>query len=300
MLCFPLTFIYLSGIATQHHSSGRVMLRSVAAAASTAPGSHCRTILKLEKHNAELVICRHPSRACSSVAATAAAARPSLSSLSTTCRPLASRSFHLRPRQQARLMHALNRRLGTSRNNDILASVQKNRHSPFRIASHAFSSSTSTSSSSRSQPSKGPKQVYAERVAQGLLKEDPRQLIILEDLQKTYDDIISYKAPPVPEPLQETSSSENTSYQADGHTILANLEDNTPTFWGAFFGKKKNNSRQPPPIPPIPDDVPKSLYMFGDVGCGKSMLMDLVSIYTSSFSCVASSVRECNTEEQPS
>lgn len=176
-------------------------------------------------------------------------------------------------------MHALSRRLGTSRNNDLLSSYN-NKHTPFRIASRAFSSSSSTSSSSSSsspQPSKGPKQVYAERVAQGLLKEDPRQLIILEDLQKIYDDIMSYKPPPVPEPLQETTSSENSSYQADGHTILANLEDNTPTFWGAFFGKKRNNSRQPPPIPPIPDDVPKSLYMFGDVGCGKSMLMDLVS-----------------------
>jgi protein AFG1 len=40
-------------------------------------------------------------------------------------------------------------------------------------------------------------------------------------------------------------------------------------FFGSLFGAKK------PAKSAIPDNLPKGLYMYGDVGCGKTMLMDL-------------------------
>jgi len=40
-------------------------------------------------------------------------------------------------------------------------------------------------------------------------------------------------------------------------------------FFGSLFGAKK------PAKSAVPDNLPKGLYMYGDVGCGKTMLMDL-------------------------
>jgi peroxisome-assembly ATPase len=44
-----------------------------------------------------------------------------------------------------------------------------------------------------------------------------------------------------------------------------------PSIFGSLFGR---GSRAKPWVA-IPPDLPKGLYMYGDVGCGKTMLMDL-------------------------
>ena len=46
-----------------------------------------------------------------------------------------------------------------------------------------------------------------------------------------------------------------------------------PSWWsfGSFFGAKPSKQ----PTTPIPSNLPKGLYMYGDVGSGKTMLMDL-------------------------
>ena len=33
-----------------------------------------------------------------------------------------------------------------------------------------------------------------------------------------------------------------------------------------------------PEVPEVPENVPTGLYLFGDVGCGKTMLMDLLFV----------------------
>ena len=100
----------------------------------------------------------------------------------------------------------------------------------------------------------GPAELYAERVKTGELRRDEYQLTIVQDLEKLYRGLLNYEAPPVPDPLVESKASSRTGWM------------------GKLFG---NSERAAPSIPDIPEDVPKSLYLFGDVGCGKSMLMDL-------------------------
>jgi peroxisome-assembly ATPase len=56
------------------------------------------------------------------------------------------------------------------------------------------------------------------------------------------------------------------------HPALESTQPRTRrSFLGSFFGTQP--SRQPRPT--ISDALPKGLYMYGDVGCGKTMLMDL-------------------------
>lgn len=172
--------------------------------------------------------------------------------------------LHNRPRtsnrQQTRLLHAL-QRTGSGRiPNSRTTITTTSKASHFSTStSHREDSSPSSSTSSSLPP--GPKALYHQKVKQGLLQEDPRQLIILEDLQAAYDGIVNYKPPPVPEPLEDITTDQSSS------------SSSSPGFFARLFGRSSSSS---PPIPIIPEDVPKSLYLFGDVGCGKSMLMDLV------------------------
>lgn len=99
----------------------------------------------------------------------------------------------------------------------------------------------------------GPLAEYNARVEQGRLRDDPYQRQIIEQLQDLYERLKSYKAPPVVRPSVESL-------------------DATPkkSFFSSLFGKAPAKSESS-----IPEDLPKGLYMYGDVGCGKTMLMDL-------------------------
>lgn len=116
----------------------------------------------------------------------------------------------------------------------------------------------SVSRASKAPPS-GPTALYRQRVKQGTLREDPHQLPIVADLQRVYDELLSYEPPAVPEPLVDVGPSSSA----------------TAGFFGRIFGRL-SSAATAPAIPDIPPNVPKGLYLFGDVGCGKSMLMDLL------------------------
>ncbi|EEH38659.1 lactation elevated protein [Paracoccidioides lutzii Pb01] len=105
------------------------------------------------------------------------------------------------------------------------------------------------------QPVFGPMQEYEARVQSGRLKDDAHQRDIIQHLQDLHEILRSYTPPVVVHP---TISS------------LQNPEPR-PSFLGSLF------SRTPPraATTQIPPNLPKGLYMFGDVGCGKTMLMDL-------------------------
>jgi cell division protein ZapE len=87
----------------------------------------------------------------------------------------------------------------------------------------------------------GPLPAYRARVAAGLLKPDTAQALAAETLQELWHRLRGYD--PHPEAPEEAG------------------------FLARFFRRK--------PVPEAPDDTPQGLYLVGEVGRGKSMLMDM-------------------------
>ncbi|KAF2968270.1 hypothetical protein GQX73_g5332 [Xylaria multiplex] len=97
----------------------------------------------------------------------------------------------------------------------------------------------------------GPIQEYDRRVAAGRLREDEHQRGIIQSLQHLHDELVHYSSRPVV------------------HPTLESLKPKTSLF--GWFGPKTKTSV----IQEIPNDLPRGLYLYGDVGSGKTMLMDL-------------------------
>jgi len=72
---------------------------------------------------------------------------------------------------------------------------------------------------------------------------------IIHNLQNLHEELKSYQAPPVVHPTLESSKPSKSLF--------------------SWFRQKKSTSLE------IPSNLPKGLYLYGDVGCGKTMLMDL-------------------------
>lgn len=100
---------------------------------------------------------------------------------------------------------------------------------------------------------RGPMDEYEARVHRGDVREDEHQVDIIQSLQHLHDELRDYVPPKVQHPPIESL-----------------LMRPKPSFLGSLLG------RQPPPLKTqIPENEPKGLYLFGDVGSGKTMLMDL-------------------------
>lgn len=82
-----------------------------------------------------------------------------------------------------------------------------------------------------------------------MIQNDDHQRSIVALLQTMYDQLESYTPLPVPTPLAPPAS----------HSLFAKLFSAAPHRL----------------VPKISTDVPKGLYLYGSVGCGKSFLMDL-------------------------
>ena len=76
---------------------------------------------------------------------------------------------------------------------------------------------------------------------------------IIQSLQHLHDELRKYHAPPIVHPTLE-------SLKPDASSVFSRLFGN---------GKKEK------PILEIPDNLPRGLYLYGDVGSGKTMLMDI-------------------------
>ncbi|KAI1814679.1 AFG1-like ATPase [Poronia punctata] len=109
----------------------------------------------------------------------------------------------------------------------------------------------SATTASQSTDNVGPMQEYDSRVKAGRLREDEHQRDIIQSLQHLHDALVHYRSRPVV------------------HPTLESLKPKKSLF--GWFGAKAGSSG----IQDIPDDLPRGLYLYGDVGSGKTMLMDL-------------------------
>ncbi|TGZ82620.1 AFG1-like ATPase [Ascodesmis nigricans] len=103
-------------------------------------------------------------------------------------------------------------------------------------------------------PRIGPLEQYDRWVGEGKLRDDEYQRGIVKSLQKLHDDLTDYEPPTVVHPTEESLK-----------------PPPEPTFFQKLLGK------EPPPIPKteIPENMPAGMYLYGDVGSGKTMLMDM-------------------------
>ncbi|KAF2259861.1 mitochondrial ATPase [Lojkania enalia] len=98
----------------------------------------------------------------------------------------------------------------------------------------------------------GPLVEYDKRVDSGRLRDDEHQRGIIQNLEDLHEMLSHYKQPPVQQPTIES------------------LQPPKKSLFSMFSSKPARSS-----LPPIPETLPKGLYMYGDVGSGKTMLMDL-------------------------
>ena len=94
---------------------------------------------------------------------------------------------------------------------------------------------------------------YDARVHSGRLRDDEHQRTLIQALQDLHDTLMTYKPPKVV------------------HPTIESLQPKKKGFLGSIFGGSSGGTIQTRPAP----SLPKGLYMFGDVGSGKTMLMDL-------------------------
>ncbi|KAL6710925.1 ATPase [Coniothyrium glycines] len=108
-------------------------------------------------------------------------------------------------------------------------------------------------SSSNTEGAYGPMDEYNARVESGQLRDDEHQRGIIKNLEDLHVMLASYTQPPVKQPTIESLQPPKKS----------------------FFSFLSSSSPATSALPPIPDSLPKGIYMYGDVGSGKTMMMDL-------------------------
>ncbi|KAG9028879.1 hypothetical protein FRB95_005929 [Tulasnella sp. JGI-2019a] len=143
--------------------------------------------------------------------------------------------------------------LGSSATGMRCASVtvshyQRQRSKP-SVRNDAQARHASTKAKGPSYPT--PMSKYQELIEKGTLRKDDYQEHIIEHIQRLHDQVANYHPPPVPPPPKVSNKS----------------------MFSKLFSSSSSTSEIPVLVPP--KDQIKGLYLYGTVGTGKTMLMDL-------------------------
>lgn len=142
------------------------------------------------------------------------------------------------------------------------------------LATAAAAAADPTSGNGRTSdsPADGPLKEYNDRVEEGRLRDDlyqrrmsvfangrvmANELEIIHNLQTLYEALKRYTPPKVTRPSPDS----------------LDTSSKRKSFFGSLFSRSSSSSTSGSVT--TPENLPKGLYMYGDVGCGKTMLMDL-------------------------
>ncbi|ORY92671.1 AFG1-like ATPase-domain-containing protein [Leucosporidium creatinivorum] len=155
----------------------------------------------------------------------------------------------------SRTSPALSRRVHSSSSSSLLVR-------PPRIHLSTRQLATAASAASTSSPKHGPTAAYERQVEEGIIVNDDHQRSIISLLQDMYDKLDAYTPPPIgPLPPPRKPS------------LLTRISRSR--FFATMEDELHQANRAEIPLPAAPRDLPKGLYLYGSVGCGKSFLMDL-------------------------
>lgn len=135
-----------------------------------------------------------------------------------------------------------------------------------RYSSHEATASSATELAGLSVPStrdqddaRGPLVAYESLISSGQLRQDARQECTVKELERLYRDLIAQKA--------------HASKSGSGLTLIdaSSERHGHQSWWKSIFSEQSKDSatRQ------TSSRQVKGLYMYGGVGCGKTMLMDM-------------------------
>ncbi|KAG2386595.1 hypothetical protein C9374_002339 [Naegleria lovaniensis] len=113
---------------------------------------------------------------------------------------------------------------------------------------------------------KTPMEVYKEMIRNGTVSEDPRQIELLKKLTHLYQMLLNYDIKQARLIINSYIGGSSSIKTSSSMTAPSTTSSKNIAFDYKAISKE---------IKPHPPGLPKSLYIYGDVGCGKTFLMDM-------------------------